>query len=206
MSIKNKITIALLIYALLSMGTIGALIKANNAKKKEINRLGNNQEILMSDIEKYKTKSGADAAKIGELTMTVDEFKRLNSEQMAELKDMKLKIKYLNSISSTGTNTNVVANTVLRDTVFQYVVDSILVKENAKYFKWNDEWNSIEGKINGDNVECTYNGVDTLTVAAVRIPKKFLFFRWGTKRVEVNIKNHNPSSTITYNKSVAIKR
>ena len=49
MSIKNKITIALLLYALLSMGTIGALIKANNAKKKEISKWATEQSQLLAD-------------------------------------------------------------------------------------------------------------------------------------------------------------
>ena len=86
------------------------------------------------------------------------------------------------------------------------VILTLYIKEKGKYFKWSDPWNSIEGNIKGDEVECNYHGEDTIHVAINRVPKKFLFFRFGTKYVEVNMVNSNPSSIITYNKTIRMKK
>ena len=131
-----------------------------------------------------------------------DELKKAEDE----LEELGIKIKRLESMTSTGTQTDVHGKTQLKDTVFVHKTDTVTIKENGKYFKWGDTWNTISGKIIGDNVECSYHGTDTLTVVAHRVPKKFLFIKWGTKYIEGDIVNKNSSTVITYNKTIKIKR
>lgn len=169
-------------------------------------RLKNNEIALTKDIETYKTKEGHNAAKVRQLELTVSEFKHLCADQEDELEELGIKIKRLESMTSTGTQTDVHGKTQLKDTVFVHKTDTVTIKENGKYFKWGDTWNTISGKIIGDNVECSYHGTDTLTVVAHRVPKKFLFIKWGTKYIEVDIVNKNSSTVITYNKTIKIKR
>lgn len=203
--IKNaKLTMAAIIALLLVFGLF--MIKQNRALKEDNGRLSNNQVALTKDIEYYKTKSGNNAARVNELELTVDEFKNTCADQEKIIKDLGIKVKRLESVSSTGMNTNITVITQLHDTIYITKRDSIFIKENGKYFSWNDNWNHINGKIIGNNIECQYNGVDTITIAAHRVPKKFLFFRWGTKYVEVDITNRNTSSKITYNKTIKLKK
>lgn len=198
----------LVLIALLAMALVCIffMYKENRALHSDNDRLSNNQTALMTDIEKYKTESGKNAAKARTLELTADEFKQTCKEQESIIKELGIKVKRLESISSTGTKTNVNAKTKLRDTVFITRLDTLYIKEKGKYFKWSDPWNSIEGNIKGDEVECNYHGEDTIHVVINRVPKKFLFFRFGTKYVEVNMVNSNPSSIITYNKTIRVQK
>lgn len=192
-----------LTYAIISL----ALFTKNcSNQKKEIERLEQNQIALSDTLKTYKTKDGKNAASIAELTLSNKEFKELCGEQKKIIDELGIKVSRLQNISTTGTDTNVKVETILKDTTIYVVRDSIMILKPAKNFSWSDTWNRIEGYIESDTIHCNYNGVDTLTVAAVRVPKKFLFFRWGTKRIDVHIVNTNPKTAITYNKTVKITK
>ena len=189
--------------------TVLLLIFMNSYKRVKIENgmLTNNQTALMTDIEYYKTESGRNASKIMELELTKSEFEKLLPELQKQMKELKIKHKYLESLSSTGTKTDVDGSSTLRDTVYITVKDSSVIKQEAKYFKWSDSWNKIQGTIYpNDKVDVSYHGVDTLTMAAVRVAKKFLFFRWGTKYIEVDAVNANPSTKIVYNQKIKIRK
>ena len=203
--IKNrKLIIGVAVVALIALCIYFVYSTVN--LREDNKRLKNNEIALTKDIEVYKTKAGHNAAKVRQLELTVSEFKQLCSDQEDELAELGIKIKRLESMTSTGTQTDAHGKTQLKDTVFVHKIDTVTIAENGKYFEWKDNWNSISGKIIGDNVECYYHGTDTLTVVAHRVPKKFLFIKWGTKYIDVDIVNKNPSTIITYNKTIKIKR
>ena len=195
------------IYIVLTTVLLLIFISSYKRAKSENNRLANNQTALMTDIEYYKTESGRNASKVMELELTKSEFEKLLPELQKQVKDLKIKNKYLESLSSTGTKTDIDGSTTLRDTVYITVKDSSVVKQEVKYFKWADAWNTIEGTVYPNNkVDVSYHGTDTLTMAAVRVPKKFLFFRCGTKYIEVKAVNSNPSTKIVYNQKIKIRK
>ena len=200
----RKVIIGAAIVALIALFAFS--IYSNFILKKDNKRLKNNEIALTKDIEAYKTKEGHNAAKVRQLELTVSEFKQLCADQEDELNELGIKIKRLESMTSTGTQTDAHGKTQLKDTVFVYKTDTVTIAENGKYFEWGDGWNAISGKIIGDVVECYYHGTDTLTVVAHRVPKKFLFIKWGTKYIDADIVNKNPSTVITYNKTIKIKR
>lgn len=195
------------IYIVLTTVLLLIFMSSYKRAKIENSRLTNNQTALMADIEYYKTESGRNASKIMELELTKSEFEKLLPELQKQVKELKIKNKYLESLSSTGTKTDVDGSSTLRDTVYITVKDSSVIKQEAKYFKWSDSWNEIQGTIYpNDKVDVSYHGVDTLTMAAVRVAKKFLFFRWGTKYIEVDAVNANPSTKIVYNQKIKIRK
>lgn len=195
------------IYIVLVTVLLLIFIGSYKRAKSENNRLANNQTALMTDIEYYKTESGRNASKVMELELTKSEFEKLLPELQKQVKDLKIKNKYLESLSSTGTKTDIDGSATLRDTVYITVKDSSVVRQEAKYFKWADAWNTIEGTVYPNNrVDVSYHGTDTLTMAAVRVPKKFLFFRCGTKYIEVKAVNSNPSTKIIYNQKIKIRK
>lgn len=204
-TIKNNPKLLLFVYCVLVTILAVFLIKRNSTIASERDRYDSNQSALMTEIETYKTESGKNAAKVQQLELTADEFKKNCEDQAAIIEDMGLKIKRLKYTSSNGINTNIDINTVLKDTVIYEKIDTVYVANNAKSFKWNDDWNSIEGTIVNDKVNCKYNGSDTLTVAAVKVPHKFWFIKWGCKYVEVDIANQNPCSQVVWNRTVKFK-
>ena len=201
--IKGNYKFFILVYAILvSLGLYMMFVK-NNKLSEDNNRLSINQVALSDNIKYYKTESGKNAAKVTQLTLTKDEFEKVCADQVKVIKDLNLKLKRVESISTTATRTDVAITTVLKDTV---IVRDTVVIDNAKHFSWADSWNSIDGVIISDSVECEYHGTDTLTVVATRVPKKFLCFRYGTKYIEVDVTNCNPSTTITYNRTIKLKK
>lgn len=195
----------LFIIGALLIGAIVALGCRCKSLSEEADRLSNNQLSLLTDIETYKTESGKNAAKVIQLEMRNSEFKELCSEQAAIIKDMGLEIKRLEYVSSTGSVTHYRDTAYLSDTVFTILHDTVMTSEKGKHFEMSDGWNHISGSIIGDKVECDYTGTDTLTVAAVKVPKRFLFFKWGCKYVSVNVSHRNPKTSITYNNTVKLK-
>ena len=203
-SIKIPSYIKLILIAL-TIGCFTYFVQSYKKQKSEIERLSNNQVSLSNELETYKTKDGKNAAKVIELELTKGEFEKICKDQSETIKKLNLKVKYLEGMSTTASSTDVQFKTILRDSVIYHYKDSVVYAEKLKAFKWNDNWNFVEGTINKDTVDCKYHGIDTLDIILTRVPKKFLFFRWGTKYIEANIRHSNPSTTIEYNRTVKIK-
>lgn len=200
--IKNNYKLVFILYAVLVTLFVYFLIVKNNELSVENERFSNNQIALTEEIKTYKTENGKNAAKITELTLSRDEFEKTCREQVNTIKDLNLKVKRLESMTTTSTATDVSAVTVLRDSIIQK--DTVCV-ETVKCFTWKDNWNRIDGIIRGDSVKCEYHGTDTLSIVATRVPKKFLFFKWGCKYIQVDAINSNPATKITYNRAIKIK-
>lgn len=199
---KNRLFVITTYAVLMTFGVYLLFVK--NGKLSDNNdRLSNNQTALTEKVQYYQTENGKNAARVTELTLKKGEFEKMCHEQVEVIKDLKLKLKRVESVSTTATNTSVTVVTQLRDTV---IIRDTLTVANAKHFKWSDSWNHIHGIIDGNNVECTYEGNDTINLVATRVPKKFLFFRWGTKYIQIDVVNSNPSSRILYNRTIKVTK
>ena len=193
---KNYLFVIIAYAVLMTLGVYLLFVK-NGKLSDDNDRLSNNQTALTEKVQYYQTESGKNAARVTELTLKKDEFEKMCQEQVEVIKDLKLKLKRVESVSTTATNTSITVVTQLRDT---------LTVANVKHFNWSDSWNHIHGIIDGNNVECTYEGNDTLNIVATRVPKKFLFFRWGTKYIQIDAVNSNPSSRILYNRTIKVTK
>jgi hypothetical protein len=199
---KRKFCIAML-YAIMCTIFLIKMFGVVKNLRTDNDRIFANEVALTAKIDTYKTESGKNAAMITELTMKKAEFEQICSDQLATINDLKLKLKRVQSISTTATNTSVTGVAALIDTVI--VRDTIKI-DTLKYFKWNDSWNHISGIIDGNKVNCMYNGVDTLTTVATKVPKRFLFFKFGCKYVRIDVVNANPSTKIVYNRTVKLTK
>lgn len=80
------------------------------------------------------------------------------------------------------------------------------IVDTARIFRWRDPWVTVEGLIAGDSVRCRVQSVDTLRQVVHRIPRRFLFIRWGTKALRQEIVSSNPHTRIVYTEYVRIER
>lgn len=55
-------------------------------------------------------------------------------------------------------------------------------------------------------MQCEIHSIDTLHQVVHRVPRRFLFFRWGTKALRQEIHSSNPSTRIIYTDYVIIAR
>lgn len=171
-----------------------------NNTREEKKRLANNQESLLSDIEYYKTESGKNAASVQKLVLTKSELEKHCQDLTQTVEDLGIKVKRLQSATTTVTKTEVEIQSVVRDSIVYRDRPVIL-----KTIKWKDPWIKLDGILDGDNFSAKIQSIDSLSHVVHRVPKKFLFFRFGTKAVRLEVVNKNPHSKIVYTEYIEIK-
>ena len=71
---------------------------------------------------------------------------------------------------------------------------------------WSDPWITLRGDIEGDSMRVHIESRDTLQMVVHRVPKKFLFFRYGTKGVRMEVVSQNPHSRLSYPRIIMFKK
>ena len=204
--LKSKWTPVVIIIVLL--GTIYLLWSSNSKKAKEIDRLSNNQEALLSDLEIVKGKYGIEVAKVQALELSKNEFEKLYNNQVALVDNLKLKVKRLETVIQTST--------AIRDSVIIEVEKPIYVKDTSSVvrpFNFSDSWVDIRGELSIKGLSSSddatilldYAVKDTLDLIVYREPKRFLFIKYGIKRLDCYINSRNPKSSVIMGSCVVLK-
>lgn len=160
-----------------------------------------NQEALLSDVEFYKTESGLNAASVQKLTLSYNELKENYSNVCETAKELKLKVKRMQSVSTSATATDVKFITVVKDSIVYRdgKLDSLLT------FRWRDPWVDVCGNISKDSIDVSVHSTDTLIQIVHRVPHKFWFIKWGTKAIKQEVVSSNPHTQITYSKIIELR-
>ena len=115
-----------LIVALVALSVItafGFLIHQNKKLRRERDAYHNNTEVLLSEVERYQTKSGEQAVRVGELQLRVAELERYRADDAALIRDMGVKKKELEQLTKIQQQTIYKLQGKARDTVFVEVTD-----------------------------------------------------------------------------------
>ena len=182
--------------------------------RRENRRLTQNQHALAAGIERYRTRLGQEAASVQALRLRCAEFEELRAADAAEIRRLGIKLRRLEAAARTATATKVeirtpVRDTVvvrLRDTLVVRLRDTLVVRDTLRLFRWRDAWVRVEGAVTADSVLCRVESADTLRQVVHRIPRRFLFIRWGTKALRQEIVPSNPHTRIVYSEYVKIER
>ena len=181
--------------------SISILWKGYQREHSERNRLESNQSVLMSSLENYRISDSLNAARVDALNLTVSEFKKGFSELEGLLKEMHIKVKRLETVAITGTNTSYYITTPVRDSlVFVPVPDTLHA------IRYKDAWLSLSGYIKNREFVGSIESRDTLVQVVHRVPKRFLFIKYGTKGIRQEIVSKNPHTTINYAKYIELKK
>lgn len=187
----------LLLYALL---LTGAVILVWPRQRAEIRRLTQNQNALASQVEHYRTRAGEEAASAQVLRLRCAEFEELRAADADRIRQMGIRLRRLEAASTSVTATSVALSAPLRETV------RVAVRDTVRLFRWRDAWVTVEGMLRDDSVACRVESIDTLRQIVHRIPRRFLFIRWGTKALRQEIVSSNPHTRIVYTEQVRIER
>ena len=194
---------ALLIACAILVVACAALWNTVDALRTEKERLTGNQTALLEDVEYYKTEAGKSAASVQRLELSYSELKDNYDDVCQTAKSLNIKIKRLEAASKTATDTKIKIQTVVRDSIVY--VDSTAMRIQA--FRWRDPWVAASGSIYPDKrMDLFVSSTDTLRQVVYRIPKKFLFFRWGTKAIRQEITSSNPHTTIVYTEYIELSK
>ena len=203
----KKFVIITFVVLLAAVGTLASWLAI---EKTECKRLAANQEALMNECAEDQTESERNAMSTLELQLTYDELVDHYNDMVEKAQDLNLQVKRLQSASDAGTQTEVEIQTVLRDSIIYR--DRILTDTLYKYidtiqaFNWSDPWILCNGSIMDDSIRLNISSTDTITQFVHRIPKKWWFFRWGTKAIQQDIVCSNPHTKLTYTKYIELTK
>lgn len=192
-----------LILGVLLLAAALVLALRNNARlRADRSRLEDNQRALIDAATYYKTQAGTSAASVERLTLTVAEVKAQRDDLTKTCDLLRVKLRRLEAATTTATQTDIEAHAPLRDTIL--IVKNEPIRTQA--FRWADAWVSIDGLLQRDSVVCRIRSIDTLRQIVHRVPRKFLFIRWGTKAIRQEIASSNPHTKIVYSEYIELKR
>lgn len=194
----SKYLVSIIVVLSLAAGTLYWQLDKTRSEK---NRLANNQEALLTDVEFYRTEAGYFAASVQRLELSKSELEKYNDELVSTVKDLNVKIKRIQAASTTATESKYEIETV--------VVDSIVYRDRPvtlQAINYSDPWITLAGVIDSSLFKGNINTRDTLVQVVHRIPNKFWFIKWGTKAIKQEVVSRNPHSSITYTEYIELKR
>lgn len=166
-------------------------------RHREAERLDNNQTALTEQIQLYRTRLDESAASVQALELRCDEFRKIKAEDARRIQELGVKLRRLESVAQSATQTEVEIAVPLRDTV--------ILRDTLRAFSWTDEWVRVEGVVGRDSVECRVESIDTLRQVVHRVPRRFWFVRYGTKAIRQEIISSNPHTRIVYSEYIELK-
>lgn len=171
---------------------------------KERDRGRANVETLLSDVEKYRTRDSLNAATIGALELTVQEYERFRAADAEMIKTLRTNKRDLEAVLKAHTETIMELSAVPRDTVM--IRDSIPIPAVAVHT--GDAWFDFDGLLTEKEFTGTLHNRDSLLVAETVQYKRFLGFLWKTKQVrnrQIDVVSRNPHTTIMGTEFVKIE-
>lgn len=189
------VTILSVVAAAVGVWRIGRLREENR-------RLESNCRTLMNSVELYRTRAGESAAAVERLTLRCEEFRRTHGEDLARIRDLGLRLRRVESMAVGAMQSRYDLRIGLRDTV---VVRDTL-RDTVRIFSGGDAWSRVEGRIDGDTVEYSLRTVDTIRQIVHRVPRKFLFIRYGTKAIRQEMISSNPHTQLVYTAYIELAR
>lgn len=193
---KKYLLIAIALLAACCMG----LWSYTQRLRKENTRLDNNQTTLMQKAKYYETEVGKSAASVQSLKLDYSELKDNYARICQTADELGVKVKRLQAAATTATQTEVRIVTQVRDSIVYRngTLDSV------KMIDWRDAWVDVDGMLSGNDLSLNVLSRDTIIQVIHRVPKRFLFFRWGTKAIRQEIKSSNPHTKITYTEYIEL--
>lgn len=190
--IKNILSPILLLLVL------GGWLENYCSMSREQRRLERNLDLLDDSIFYYRNSLEEEVASVGVLQLRCAEFERLRAADHEVIRDLGVRLRRAEAMARQVAKTEVEVAVPLRDTVILY--------DTVRLFRWHDAWVEVEGELYRDSLHCRVESVDTLLQVVHRVPRKFLFIRWGTKAIRQEILSKNPHTKILYSEYLTLER
>jgi hypothetical protein len=96
----------LIIAVTILIGVVTLLSYQFDKERKEVDRLSDNQTSLIADVEFYRTEASLSVASVHKLTLTLEEYQRLDKAKSDSIKELGYKLKRVNSLQEVKTESN----------------------------------------------------------------------------------------------------
>lgn len=183
--------------------TLAATFRAYQIVKSDRDRLKNNQSHLLHNgsVEISKTVTSKSVASAPAITLKSSEFKESGDTLNSIAKSMHIRASRIMQAATATTEMHTeVTAPIISDTT-QLSISSQY--KNRSILHYEDPWLTFSGTIITDTINRSiFSGNirsrDTLDIIVHRVPKRFLFFRFGCKAVRMNISSRNRHTVLTY--------
>lgn len=195
----------LLLYALVVTVTAGAALRGWWHATGENRRLAQNQTALVAQLEHRAASLDSCYASVEVLRLRCREYERLHRTDADTIRALGIRLRRVEAFSRQVATTALHIRTPLVDSVYVVRRDTLPVVDTVRRFRWRNPWVELEGAVHADSVWCRLRSVDTLRQIVHRVPRRFLFFRWGTKAIRQEIRSSNPHTQLCYSEYIRIE-
>lgn len=187
----------------LAISLVGVFIY-NSVLKERTEDLERNQEVLLSEIENYRTKDSLHVAQVGQLVLSQKELKNSYKDLYRLVKT--IKGDKVEAVTTTNTETNTIFKEKVRDSIVFINSDTL----QAKVLHYEDNWTKFEGILVKDSLTAKIQTRDSLVVVTSLEKKRFLGIKvpiWlsGYRRRVQQVLSKNPNTKIENVQFITIK-
>ena len=201
----RRIAMTAFITTLLLGWQLGRTCKTNSLLSDQLDIKKSEHTALAHSVEHYRTLAGESAASVEALQLHTTELERLRAEDAELIHSLQLQLRRVESVTTTAiAGEYELVAPLASDTTS--LAESMPQPAEIKHFEWSDDWAVVRGMITADSVSCEIATIDTLHQIIHRVPRRFLFFRFGTKAIRQEIISSNPHNTIVYAEFIEVER
>ena len=174
----------------------------------ERDKYRSNTEILLQDVKTYQTKDSLNAIKVGNLELSLAEYKKYRADDLALIKTLQAKNRDLERVTTTQMETINELRATVRDSVVYLPGDTVTtvlrcVDIVEPYFELHG-CATPDGQFTG-----THINRDSLLIAETVQYKRFWGFLWKTRKIknrEIDVVSKNPATKILGVEFVTIEK
>lgn len=204
---KKYIIIAAIALAVAAVVTIWVQRSRINQLTGERDKYRTNTETLLQDVSRYKTKDSLNAARVGVLELSIQDYERFMKEDADLINKLKRKNEELQNFSKIQTETIIKIRAQVKDSLIYIPGDTAYQLIPCVSFR--DSWTNIEACVYNDTLIGDIQIRDSLILYETIIYKRFLGFLWKTKKIKersFNIVSKNPYTEIKDVEVVSIRK
>lgn len=164
----------------------------------EHERLERNQRALLSKVATYKTRADEWAATAEVLELKLSELRQARREDAKRIKELGIRLREVETYARSVTQKRGAATLPLRDTV--------IIRDTVKIFSSGRGHSELSGTIRNDSITYHFTSTDTIYQVVRRVPRRFLFFRYGTKAIHQDVWTSNPSTRVIYTEYIELDK
>lgn len=174
----------------------------------ERDRYRSNTEILLQDVKTYQTKDSLNAIKVGNLELSLAEYKKYRADDLALIKTLQTKNRELERVTTTQMETINELRATVRDSVVYLPGDTVTtvlrcVDIVEPYYELHG-CATPDGQFTG-----THINRDSLLIVETVQYKRWLGFLWKTKKIknrQIDVVSKNPATKILGVEFVTIEK
>lgn len=193
---RKQVIIILIFLAL----CVALVISVRTCRSLQIDRarLLQNQSILLHNgqVELGKTADGRSMTSVPALTVHSGEFLSSSDTLPRLARAMGVKPSRIREAATVSS----VTKTSLSIPIAPDSIAGHTSPSSTRSLSYSDPWFSLSASIHADSLSVALQSHDTLDIIVHRVPKRFLFFRFGCKAVRMNISSRNPYTNLVYSR------